>query len=99
MNQERLLTILLGPVTSEKSSMVADKNNQVVFKVLNNATKPEVKQAVEKLFNVKVDNVSTCNVKGKKKRFGQRLGVRKSWKKAYVRLSAGHDINFADFAS
>lgn len=97
MNQERLLKVLLGPVTSEKSSIVADKYRQVVFKVATNATKPEIKQAVEKLFNVKVDSVSSCNVKGKKKRFGQRMGVRKSWKKAYVRLSDGHDINFADF--
>lgn len=97
MNQEQLLKVLLGPVVSEKSSRVADRNHQFVFKVMKSATKPQIKKAVEKLFNVEVTAVTVTNVKGKQKRFGQRLGRRKDWKKAYVRLSEGHDINFADF--
>lgn len=94
MNQERLLTVLLGPHISEKATMVAEKSNQIVFKVAKNATKNEVKAAVEKLFNVKVKAVSVANVKGKTRRFGQINGKRKDWKKAYVALEAGQDINF-----
>lgn len=95
MNQERLLKIILGPVISEKSTIAADKHRQVVFKVLQNATKPEIKKAVEQLFNVTVLGVQVSNVKGKTKMFRQKPGQRKSWKKAYVTLKEGDDINFA----
>jgi len=94
MNQERLMKVLLEPHIAEKSTNVAEQGNQVVFKVTTDATKSEIKQAVEKLFNVTVEGVQVSNSKGKvkKTRFG--LGKRKDWKKAYVRLSAGDDINF-----
>ena len=95
MSKERLMKILLSPVVSEKSAMAADKANQFGFKVVADATKPEIAQAVELLFDVKVKNVRTVNVKGKKKRFGAVMGKRNNWKKAYVRLQAGHDIDFA----
>ena len=95
MNQERLMKVLLSPIVSEKSTRVGDKCKQVVFKVATDAKKPEIKQAVEQLFDVKVDAVTVLNVKGKAKRFGQILGRRKSWKKAYVSLQEGHDIDFA----
>ncbi len=94
MSDERLLKILLGPHVSEKTTRVAEQANQIVFKVMPDATKPEIKKAVEMLFAVKVDDVSVSNVKGKIKRSGQKFGKRKSWKKAYVRLEAGQDINF-----
>ncbi|GHD80742.1 50S ribosomal protein L23 [Vogesella fluminis] len=93
MNQERLLQVILAPVVSEKSTMVAEKNQQVVLRVAANATKPEIKAAVELLFNVKVDGVSTLNVKGKSKRFGRFVGKRKDWKKAYVSLAQGQEID------
>ncbi len=95
IRNERLFKILKGPHISEKGTIVADKHKQIVFKVINSATKAEVKAAVEALFkNVKVKDVSILNVKGKEKRFAQRLGKRKDWKKAYVSLQEG-DINFA----
>ena len=93
MNQERLLQVILAPVVSEKSTFVAEKNQQVVFRVASDATKPEIKAAVEMLFNVKVDSVSTVNVKGKVKRFGRTFGRRKDWKKAYVSLVQGQEID------
>lgn len=95
MNQERILKILLAPHVSEKTTMLAEKHNQVVFKVLKDATKPEIKQAVESLFNVKVEDVTVLNVKGKNKRAGMIAGRRKDWKKAYVSLSEGQAIDFA----
>lgn len=95
MSNERLLKILLGPVVSEKSARVGEAARQVVFKVTGDATKPEVKAAVEALFEVKVDNVTVSNVKGKQKRFRQGLGRRSNWKKAYVTLQEGFDIDFA----
>ncbi len=95
MNQERLMQVILAPVVSEKSTLVADKNEQVVFKVVTDATKPEVKAAVELLFNVKVDSVNILNVKGKVKRFGRFTGRRKDWKKAYVCLVPGQEIDFS----
>lgn len=95
MNQERILKILLAPHVSEKSTLQSEKHNQVVFKVLKDATKPEIKQAVESLFNVKVESVSVLNVKGKSKRSGAIAGRRKDWKKAYVSLSEGQAIDFA----
>ena len=89
--QERLLTVIRGPHLSEKAHMAAEKN-QVVLKVRTDATKTEIKQAVEFLFEVKVDNVQVMNVKGKSKRFGQIKGRRSDWKKAYVRLAEGSSL-------
>jgi len=94
MNQERLLTVLLGPHISEKGTVLAEKNNQVVFKVRRDAKKAEIRAAVELLFEVKVDGVQVVNQKGKSKRFGRFMGHRSDWKKAYVRLAEGHDIDF-----
>ncbi|WP_353798690.1 50S ribosomal protein L23 [Thauera sp.] len=95
MSQERLLQVLLAPQISEKATFVADKNEQVVFKVAADATKPEVKAAVEALFKVEVESVQVLNVKGKTKRFGKTMGRRKDWKKAFVCLKPGQEINFA----
>lgn len=94
MNQERLMKVLLSPHVSEKSSIVADQNNQIVLKVANDASKPEIKQAVELLFDVKVDRVQVSNVKGKTKRFGAKMGRRSDWKKAYITLQEGQEIDF-----
>lgn len=95
MNTERLTQVLVAPHVSEKSAGLADSQNQHVFKVLPNATKQEIKDAVEQLFNVKVSTVRTVNMKGKVKRFGRAMGKRSDWKKAYVRLEPGHDIEFS----
>ncbi len=94
MNQERLMKVLLGPHVSEKSSRLADAHNQIVFKVACDATKPEIRHAVELLFEVKVQGVTVANVKGKRKRLGQLSGRRSDWKKAYVTLAPGEDIDF-----
>ncbi|MDX2313914.1 MAG: 50S ribosomal protein L23 [Gammaproteobacteria bacterium] len=94
MNDERLMKILVAPHVSEKSARIADASNQVVFRVLPDACKPEIKRAVEKLFNVEVDHVRTVSVKGKRKMFQRTPGKRSDWKKAYVRLKPGHDIDF-----
>ncbi|NBC11824.1 MAG: 50S ribosomal protein L23 [Gammaproteobacteria bacterium] len=94
MNQERLMKVLLGPVISEKSTLAADSSGQFVFKVAADATKQEIGRAVELLFDVKVDNVRVLNVKGKQKRFGARSGRRPDWRKAYVGLKPGYDIDF-----
>lgn len=96
MNQERLMQVLLAPQISEKATFVADKNEQVVFRVAPDATKPEVKAAVELLFKVSVESVQIANVKGKQKKFGRFMGSRKGWKKAYVSLKPGQEINFVD---
>ena len=96
MNQQRLMQVLLAPQVSEKATYVADKNEQVVFRVASDATKPEVKAAVELLFKVVVDSVQIANVKGKQKKFGRFMGSRKNWKKAYVCLKAGQEINFVE---
>lgn len=93
-NQERLLTVLLGPHLSEKSTRVGEANNQVVFRVRRDSTKQEVRRAVEMLFDVKVDGVQIVNIRGKVKRFGQTMGRRQDWKKAYVTLAEGNDIDF-----
>jgi len=93
--QERLMSVLLGPHVSEKSARVGDSHNQVVFRVRKDADKTEVRQAVEKMFEVKVADVQIVNVRGKQKRFGARLGWRSDWKKAYVRLAPGSEINLA----
>lgn len=95
LNQDRLLQVILAPVVSEKSTFVADKHQQVVFRVAKDACKNEIKAAVELLFKVKVDTVQVVNVKGKQKRFGRIAGRRKDWKKAYVCLEAGQEIDFA----
>ena len=94
MNAERMHQILLRPVISEKSTNAAEANRQVVFEVLENATKAEVREAVEKLFDVSVIAVQVLNVRGKIKRFGKTPGKRNNWIKAYVRLAAGDDIDF-----
>ena len=96
MNQQRLMQVLLAPQISEKATYVADKNEQVVFRVAADATKPEVKAAVELLFKVGVESVQIANVKGKQKKFGRFMGSRKGWKKAYVCLKPGQEINFVD---
>jgi large subunit ribosomal protein L23 len=93
-NRERLMQVLLGPHVSEKATSVAESGNQVVFKVRNDATKIDIRKAVELLFEVKVERVSVVRIPAKKKRFGNRAGARQSWKKAYVRLAPGQDINF-----
>ncbi|MFV1972405.1 MAG: 50S ribosomal protein L23 [Thiohalobacterales bacterium] len=94
MNTERLMKILLAPVISEKSTRVADANRQYVFKVLPGASKPEIRKAVELMFDVKVSGVQVANMHGKIKRQGQTSGKRADWKKAYVTLAEGHDIDF-----
>ena len=94
--QERLMQVLLAPVVSEKSTFVADKQDQVIFRVMQDATKPEIKAAVELMFNVQVESVKVLNVRGKEKRFGRFMGRRNHWKKAYVCLKPGQEINFAE---
>ncbi len=95
MSIDRLSKIIVAPIASEKSTRLADSHNQVVFRVLKDASKPEIRQAVEKMFDVSVTSVTTTNVHGKVKRFGQSLGRRSDWKKAYVTLAEGSDIDFA----
>jgi large subunit ribosomal protein L23 len=93
--QERLMNVLLAPQISEKATFVAEKNEQVIFRVASDASKPEIKAAVELMFKVSVESVQVANVKGKQKRFGKFMGRRKDWKKAYVSLAPGQEINFA----
>jgi len=95
MNQERIYKVLLGPHVSEKSAMSAEAGNQVVFKVFPTATKLEIKHAVEKLFKVEVVDVRTVNMKGKVKRNRFGLSKKPNWKKAYVSLVQGQEIDFA----
>ena len=92
---DRLALVLVAPVVSEKGTQIADKYEQVIFRVLADATKPEVKAAVEAMFKVQVESVQITNVTGKSKRFGRHTGRRRNWKKAYVCLKAGQEINFA----
>jgi len=94
MNAERLLNVLIEPVVSEKSAMAAERDRQYVFKVVRDADKKEVRRAVEKLFDVVVEDVRVMNVKGKAKRFGRTFGRRPNWRKAYVSLAPGHEIEF-----
>ena len=96
MNQERLMLVLLAPQISEKATYVADKHEQVIFRVATDATKPEIKAAVELLFKVEVEGVQVSNVKGKVKRFKGATGRRKGWKKAFVSLKPGQEINFVE---
>jgi len=93
-NKERLMTVLLGPHVSEKSTDVGERNNQIVFKVRRDSTKKEIRGAVEMMFEVKVANVQVANCRGKLKRFGQEWGQRARWKKAYVTLAEGENIDF-----
>ncbi len=95
LNKYRLASVLQAPIISEKSTIAAEKDKRFVFKVQKVATKKQVKDAVEIMFNVEVDSVQVLNVKGKQKRFGRALGQRSDWKKAYVKLKPGHDIDFS----
>ena len=95
LNQNRLFQVILAPQITEKATYVADKHQQIAFKVRTDATKPEIKAAVELLFKVEVNAVSVINVKGKAKRTGRTMGHRQDWKKAYVSLKPGQEINFA----
>jgi large subunit ribosomal protein L23 len=95
-NQERLMQVLLAPIISEKSTFIGEKRNQYVFRVASSATKPEIKAAVELMFKTQVKSVSVMNVHGKEKRSGRFIGRRNSWKKAYVALQEGQEINFAE---
>ncbi|MEZ5565616.1 MAG: 50S ribosomal protein L23 [Gammaproteobacteria bacterium] len=94
MNNERLMTVLLGPHLSEKSSRLADRHQQFVFKVRRDADKSAIKRAVELMFSVNVLAVQIVNVMGKAKRFGRSPGRRQDWKKAYITLAEGQDIDF-----
>jgi large subunit ribosomal protein L23 len=99
MNQERMYKILLGAHISEKATVIADEANQFAFKVAKDATRPEIKEAVEKIYGVSVKNVTVLNVKGKVKRTQRGISKKPSWKKAYVRLDDGHDIDFSTTAA
>ena len=98
MNQERVFKVLLGPHVSEKATVLADSKKQFVFKVAIDATKLEIKKAVESLFDVKVAAVNTLNVQGKTKRTARGLGKRNDWKKAYIALQPGQDLDFSGSA-
>ena len=93
-NKERLMTVLLGPHLSEKTTDIADRHNQFVFRVRRDSTKSEVRKAVELMFEVSVENVQVVNCRGKIKRFGKDYGRRQNWKKAYVTLAEGQSIDF-----
>jgi large subunit ribosomal protein L23 len=97
--ESRLAQVLVGPIVSEKATSIGEKHNQVLFKVLRNATKPEIKAAVELMFKVDVDAVRVVNQKGKAKRFGRSVGRRDHIKKAYVSLKAGQELNFSGEAA
>ena len=98
-NADRLAQVLIAPIVSEKATMAAEKHNQVLFKVMRDATKPEIKAAVELMFKVEVESVSTVIQKGKVKRFGKSIGRRDHVKKAYVSLKAGQELNFSGEAA
>ena len=100
-NPERLMQVILSPQVSEKATFIAEKYNQVIFRVAQNATKPEIKAAIELMWkaqNIEVEGVQVANVKGKEKRFGRFMGRRSNWKKAYVSIKAGQEINFSEIA-
>ena len=98
-DESRLAQVLVAPIVSEKATMATEKHNQVLFKVLRDATKPEIKAAVELMFKVEVDAVRTINQRGKEKRFGKSMGRRDHIKKAYVSLKKGHELNFSGEAA
>jgi large subunit ribosomal protein L23 len=95
-SSNRVMQVLLAPIVSEKSTMIGEKNNQYAFRVLQDATKGEVKAAIETLFKVEVDSVNMINIAGKKKRFAKGVGRRRNLRKAYVSLKSGQEINFAE---
>lgn len=100
--QERLLKVIIGPYISEKATFLGERNNQTVFKVATDATKKEIKDAVEMLWKdqkIEVESVQTINVKGKKKRFGKFFGKRSDWKKAVVNIKKGQELNFSNLSS
>jgi large subunit ribosomal protein L23 len=100
-NTERLMQVILAPQVSEKATYIAEKHNHVIFRVAQDATKAEIKAAVELMWkpqNIEVKGVQIANVKGKKKRFGRFIGRRSNWKKAYVSIQSGQEINFSDIA-
>ncbi|MDN5753735.1 MAG: 50S ribosomal protein L23 [Nitrosospira sp.] len=100
-NQERLMQVVLAPQISEKATYVAEKHNQVIFRVVQDATKAEIKAAVELMWkaqNIEVEGVRMANIKGKEKRFGRFMGRRSNWKKAYVSIKSGQEINFSEIA-
>lgn len=100
-NPERLMQVILAPQISEKATYIAEKHNQVIFRVIPDATKAEIKAAVELMWkaqNIEVEGVQVANVKGKEKRFGRFMGRRSNWKKAYVSIKSGQEINFAEIA-
>ncbi len=99
MSEEKMYQIVRRPHISEKTAGIAESQRQITFEVLKTATKPEVKEAIETLFKVEVENVKTMVVKGKSKRAGRFMGRRNDWKKAYVTLKEGHDIDFIGMAS
>ncbi|MDV6342094.1 50S ribosomal protein L23 [Nitrosomonas sp. Is35] len=102
INQERLLKVILAPHISEKATFIGEKNNQTVFRVATDATKKEIKHAIELLWKeqkIEVKNVQTINVKGKSKRFGRFMGRRSDWKKAIVSIKAGQELSFANFSN
>jgi large subunit ribosomal protein L23 len=96
MNAQRLMQVILAPIVTEKATTIADKNRQVAFRVIADASKPEIKAAVELMFKVEVDSVQVLNRKGKAKRFGRFFGRRRNERKAYVSLKDGHEIDFAE---
>lgn len=101
-NQERLLKIILAPHISEKATYIGEKNNQTMFRVASDATKKEIKDAIELLWKeqkIEVKNVQTINVKGKKKRVGRFLGQRSDWKKAIISIEKGQELNFNNFSN
>ena len=98
-SQERLMQVILAPQVSEKATYIAEKHNQVNFRVVQDATKAEIKAAVELMWktqNIEVENVQVTNIKGKEKRFGRFMGSRSNWKKAYVSIKKGQEINFSE---
>ena len=100
-NPERLMQVILAPQISEKATYIAEKHNQVIFRVIPDATKAEIKAAVELMWkaqNIEVKSVQVANVKGKEKRFGRFMGRRSNWKKAYVSIKSGQEINFSEIA-
>jgi len=100
-SQERLMQVILMPQVSEKATYIAEKHNQIIFRVIQDATKAEIRAAVELMWkaqNIEVRGVRVANVKGKEKRFGRFMGRRSNWKKAYVSIKTGQEINFSEVA-
>ncbi|CAL4325076.1 50S ribosomal protein L23 [Buchnera aphidicola] len=94
INESRLYKILIGPLISEKSTILTEKNNTIIIKVLRNATKYEIKTAIKKIFNISINSIKTLLIKGKKKRHGNKISRSSTWKKAYITLEKGKNLNF-----